>query len=160
MISEAAHRRCRYPCGRGWHYLRAEAHLLVQPLQASPIAFSHAQNNRLVRPIFRTLGAPSPLKGPCDAFHMEGGSASHNGEYGIECNRRSRQERSAKMKQPSSTKRFDQLLQVMITQPVPSEKPAKEALTSRAAASSSYGDTRTRAGKAASASSKPKRKSR
>jgi hypothetical protein len=56
--------------------------------------------------------------------------------------------------------RFDQLLQAMITQPVPSEKPATKVRTSAAAASSTYGDTRTRAGKAASASTKPKRKSR
>jgi hypothetical protein len=54
--------------------------------------------------------------------------------------------------------RFDQLLQAMITQPVPSEKPAIKVRTS--AASSTYGDTRTRAGKGASASAKPKRKSR
>ena len=57
-------------------------------------------------------------------------------------------------------KRFDQLLQAMVTQPVPSEMPATKARTSKQAASSNYGDTRTRAGKAASASSKPKRKSR
>jgi hypothetical protein len=63
-------------------------------------------------------------------------------------------------KQNSSKKRFDQLLQVMVTQPVPSEKLAKEARTSTQADGASYGDTRTRAGKAASASSKPKRKSR
>ena len=57
-------------------------------------------------------------------------------------------------------KRFDQLLQAMTTQPAPSEKLAKEARTSKQAYASSYGDTRTREGKAASASSKPKRKSR
>jgi hypothetical protein len=45
-------------------------------------------------------------------------------------------------------KRFDQLLQVMVTQPVPSEKLAKEARTSKQAGGASYGDTRTRAGKA------------
>ena len=56
--------------------------------------------------------------------------------------------------------RFDQLLQAMVTQPVPSEKLAKEVRTSVQADGASYGDTRTRAGKAASASSKPKRKSR
>ena len=56
-------------------------------------------------------------------------------------------------------KRFDRLLHAMATQPAPSEMPVKEVRTSAAAASSSYGDTRTRAGKAASASSKPKRKS-
>lgn len=64
------------------------------------------------------------------------------------------------MTEPKSGKRFDQLLQAMVTQPVPSEKPATKARTSAAAASASYGDTRTREGKAASASSKPKRKSR
>ena len=57
-------------------------------------------------------------------------------------------------------KRFDQLLQAMVTQPVPSEKLAKEARTSVQADGASYGDTRTREGKAASVSSKPKRKSR
>jgi hypothetical protein len=56
--------------------------------------------------------------------------------------------------------RFDQLLHAMATQPVPSEKPATKARTSAAAVSASYGDTRTREGKAASASSKPKHKSR
>jgi hypothetical protein len=56
--------------------------------------------------------------------------------------------------------RFDQLLQAMVTQPVPAEKLAKETRTSKQADGASYGDTRTRAGKAASASSKPKRKSR
>ena len=63
-------------------------------------------------------------------------------------------------KQPDADKRFDKLLQMMATQPVPSEKPAKEARTSKRVASAGYGDTRTREGKAASASSKPKRKSR
>ena len=57
-------------------------------------------------------------------------------------------------------KRFDQLLQAMVTQPVPSEKLAEEVQTSKQADGASYGDTRTREGKAASASSKPKRKSR
>jgi hypothetical protein len=55
--------------------------------------------------------------------------------------------------------RFDQLLQAMVTQPVPEETPAKEGRTSKEADGASYGDTRTREGKAASASSKPKRKS-
>jgi hypothetical protein len=64
------------------------------------------------------------------------------------------------MKLKTSKNRFDQLLQAMVTQPVPSEKPATKARTSAMAASASYGDTRTREGKAASASSKPKRKSR
>ena len=64
------------------------------------------------------------------------------------------------MKEKSAVKRFDQLLQAMVTQPVPSEMPAKEARTSKQADGASYGDTRTREGKAASASSKPKRKSR
>ncbi len=66
---------------------------------------------------------------------------------------------SSNDKQPDAEERFDKLLQMMATQPVPSEKPAKEAQTSKRAASASYGDTRTREGKAASASSKPKRKS-
>lgn len=56
--------------------------------------------------------------------------------------------------------RFDQLLQAMVTQPVPSEKLEEGAQTSKRAASAGYGDTRTREGKAADASSKPKRKSR
>lgn len=56
--------------------------------------------------------------------------------------------------------RFDKLLQMMATQPEPSEKPAKEVQTSGPAAGAGYGDTRTREGKSASASSKPKRKSR
>ncbi|MDT7810224.1 MAG: hypothetical protein QOJ42_140 [Acidobacteriaceae bacterium] len=56
--------------------------------------------------------------------------------------------------------RFDQLLQAMVTQPVPSEKPAKATRTSKQADGASYGDTRTREGNAVSASSKPKRKSR
>jgi hypothetical protein len=60
----------------------------------------------------------------------------------------------------STEKRFDQLLQAMVTQPVPSGMPAKEARTSKQAGGGGYGDTRTRAGKAASASSKPKRKPR
>jgi hypothetical protein len=64
------------------------------------------------------------------------------------------------MSKSKSEKKFDQLLQAMVTQPVPSEKPATKARTSAMAASASYGDTRTREGKAASASSKPKRKSR
>ena len=63
-------------------------------------------------------------------------------------------------KRSEATRRFDQLLQAMVTQPVPSEMPVKEARTSKQADASSYGDTRTRAGKAASASSKPKHKSR
>ena len=63
-------------------------------------------------------------------------------------------------KNKSTERRFDQLVQAMATQPVPSERLAKEAQTSKQADASSYGDTRTREGKAASASSKPKRKSR
>ena len=59
-----------------------------------------------------------------------------------------------------SKKRFDQLLQAMVTQPVPSEKLEEGVRTSKRVVSAGYGDTRTRAGKAASASSKPKRKSR
>ena len=56
--------------------------------------------------------------------------------------------------------RFDRLLHAMATQPAPSEKPVTKVRTSAMAASASYGDTRTREGKAVSASSKPKRKSR
>ena len=62
------------------------------------------------------------------------------------------------IKKPSQ--KFDQLLQAMVTQPVPSEKLAREARTLKQAGGGGYGDTRTRAGKSASASSKPKRKSR
>ena len=65
----------------------------------------------------------------------------------------------SKKQKPHAEKRFDQLLQAMVTQPVPSEKLAEEVRTSKKAASASYGDTRTREGKAASVSSKPKRKS-
>lgn len=65
-----------------------------------------------------------------------------------------------KQKQSDADKRFDKLLQMMATQPEPSGKPAKEARTSKQAAGAGYGDTRTRAGRSASASSKPKRKSR
>jgi hypothetical protein len=64
------------------------------------------------------------------------------------------------MAKTKTAKRFDQLLQAMVTQPAPSEMPAKAVRTSKQADAASYGDTRTRAGKAASASSKPKRKSR
>ena len=64
------------------------------------------------------------------------------------------------MKKPTAENRFDKLLHAMATQPVPSEKPATKVRTSALAVSASYGDTRTREGKAASASSKPKRKSR
>jgi len=53
-------------------------------------------------------------------------------------------------KKLNPAKRFDQLLQAMVTQPVPSEKLAKEARTSKQADAASYGDTRTREGKAAS----------
>jgi hypothetical protein len=68
--------------------------------------------------------------------------------------------RNKAMSKSKTEKRFDQLLQAMVTQPVPSGKPATKARTSKQADAASYGDTRTRAGKAASASSKPKRKSR
>jgi len=64
------------------------------------------------------------------------------------------------MSKPKTEQRFDKLLHAMATQPAPSEKPAKAVRTSASAVSASYGDTRTREGKAASASSKPKRKSR
>jgi hypothetical protein len=57
-------------------------------------------------------------------------------------------------------RRFDRLLQMMSSQPEPSEMPAKAPRTSDKASGAGYGDTRTRAGKSASASSKPKRKSR
>ena len=63
-------------------------------------------------------------------------------------------------KKSESEYRFNKLMHAMATQPAPSRNPATKAQTSVAAASSSYGDTRTREGKAASASSKPKRKSR
>jgi len=60
-----------------------------------------------------------------------------------------------------SAERFGQLLQAMVTQPVPGETPAKEARTSsKQANGASYGDTRTRESEAASASPKPKRKFR
>ena len=54
------------------------------------------------------------------------------------------------MKRSKSKDRFDQLLQTMVSQPVPGETPATKARTSKRAASASYGDTRTREGKAAS----------
>jgi hypothetical protein len=38
--------------------------------------------------------------------------------------------------------RFDQLLQAMVTQPVPSERLVKEARTSKQADAASYGDNR------------------
>jgi hypothetical protein len=60
----------------------------------------------------------------------------------------------------STQKRFEQLLQAMIAQPVPRETPATKVRTSKQAGGASYGDARTREGKAASAFSKPKRKSR
>jgi hypothetical protein len=61
---------------------------------------------------------------------------------------------------PKTKDRFDRLLHAMATQPVPSERPATKARTSASAVSASYGDIRIREGKAASASSKPKHKSR
>jgi hypothetical protein len=64
------------------------------------------------------------------------------------------------MTKTKKMQRFDRLLHAMATQPAPSEKPATKARTSASAVSASYGDTRTREGKAANASSKPKRKSR
>ena len=60
---------------------------------------------------------------------------------------------------PVPMKRFDRLLHAMTTQREPSEKPAKDSQTSDKACGAGYGDTRTREGKSASASSKPKRKS-
>ena len=56
--------------------------------------------------------------------------------------------------------RFDCLLRVMATQPESSEKPGKGNQTSDKGSGAGYGDTRTREGKSAGASSKPKRKSR
>jgi hypothetical protein len=61
------------------------------------------------------------------------------------------------MDKAKSKDRLDQLLQAMVTQPVPLEKPAKEVRTSLQADGASYDDARTRAGKAASASLNPKR---
>lgn len=55
--------------------------------------------------------------------------------------------------------RFDRLLQAMATQPEPSEKQQGDNRTSGKKRSAGYGDTRTRAGKSAGASSKRKRKS-
>ena len=64
------------------------------------------------------------------------------------------------MSQKAIHKRFDRLLRAMATQPEPSERPAKDSQTSNRATGAGYGDTRTREGKSANASSKPKRKSR
>ena len=58
-----------------------------------------------------------------------------------------------------ANKRFDRLLHAMVTRPEPSGKPAKDNQTSDKAIGAGYGDTRTREGKFASASAKPKRKS-
>jgi len=54
---------------------------------------------------------------------------------------------------------FNHLLYAMATQPEPSGKPAKDNRTSGRASAASYGDTRTREGRSAAISSKPKRKS-
>ncbi len=59
----------------------------------------------------------------------------------------------------NAKRRFDRLLHAMATQPEPSEKPAKDSQTSDKASGAGYGDTRTREGKTASASSKRERKS-
>ena len=56
-------------------------------------------------------------------------------------------------------KRFDRLLHAMTTQREPLGKPAKDNRTSDKASGAGYGDTRTRAGKSANASLKPKRRS-
>jgi hypothetical protein len=50
------------------------------------------------------------------------------------------------MERDKNRQRFGQLLQAMVTQPIPSEKLEEEVQTSKKAASASYGDTRTRAG--------------
>ena len=63
------------------------------------------------------------------------------------------------MKQRSDFYRFDRLLQAMATQSEPSEKQQADNQTSDKATGAGYGDTRTRAGKSASVSLKPKRKS-
>ena len=63
------------------------------------------------------------------------------------------------MTKTRAMQRFDRLLEAMATQPEPSGKPAKDNRTSDKAAGAGYGDTRTRAGKIASASAKRKRKS-
>lgn len=60
----------------------------------------------------------------------------------------------------SANNRFDRLLQMMATEPEPSEKQQGDNRTSGRARAAGYGDTRTRAGKSAGASSKPKHKSR
>lgn len=60
------------------------------------------------------------------------------------------------MKKSETERRFDQLLQTMITQPVPSERPVIKARTSTPVASANYGDTRVREDKAASTSLKLK----
>jgi hypothetical protein len=57
-------------------------------------------------------------------------------------------------------RRFDKLLQMMATQPEPSEKQQGEDRTSGRAAAAGYGDTRTREGKIAATSLKRARKSR
>jgi hypothetical protein len=62
------------------------------------------------------------------------------------------------MADPTTKRRFDRLLEAMATQPEPSEKPAKDNQTSDKASGAGHGDTRTREGKSASASSRPKRK--
>ena len=62
-------------------------------------------------------------------------------------------------KKSTSMEKFDRLLHAMATQPEPSEKPAKDNRTSDKASGAGYGDTRTREGKSAGASLKPKRKS-
>ena len=62
-------------------------------------------------------------------------------------------------KKDSPKERFDRLLQAMASQPEPEGKQQGDNQTSDKASGAGYGDTRTREGKFASASSKPKRKS-
>ena len=61
----------------------------------------------------------------------------------------------------STRERFDALLSAMVSgEPKPLGKPARGRPASSAATSEDYSGTQTRRGKSASASSKPKRKSR
>lgn len=59
------------------------------------------------------------------------------------------------MTRDPTSKRFDNLLRMMVTQPEPSGKPAIKYQTSSPAAGAGYGDNSNSAGKSASASSKP-----
>jgi hypothetical protein len=64
------------------------------------------------------------------------------------------------MTNQKTMRRFDRLLHTMINRPEPSEKQQGDNQTSGRETGAGYGDTRTREGKSASVSSKPKRKSR